>query len=75
MELRDLAIAYRQLLDFKPFQVLVGEMVNKVEKLKESNIQNDDNDLKTKGIVEGIRTVLTEPSSVVTEFDDSLTRE
>ena len=50
-ELKELTINYRQLLDFKPFQVLVKEMENKVEELKESNISNDDNDLRTKGIV------------------------
>ena len=37
MELQELQAFYRQLLEFKPFQVLVGEMVDKVEDLKESN--------------------------------------
>ena len=73
-KLKDLAVAYRQLLDFKPFQVLVTEMEEKVEELKESNQNNDNNDLRTKGIVDGIRFVLSEPFTVVEQFDDTLTR-
>ena len=74
-ELKQLAIAYRQLVEFIPFQVLVKEMEAKVEDFKESNINTDDNDLKTKGLVAGIRYVLGEPVRVVAEFDDSQIRE
>jgi uncharacterized protein YjbK len=73
--LQDLAIAYRQLLEFKPFQVLVEQMKEKIEDLKESNINTDDNDLKVKGMVSGIRTVINEPIDVIQQFDDSQTRE
>lgn len=73
-DLKELAAVYRQLIEFKPFQRLVAEMKLKVENLKESNINNIDNDLITKGIVSGIRTVIFEPNSVIEEFDDSLTR-
>ncbi len=74
-ELKELAAIYRQLLDFKPFQRLIKEMEAKVDDFKEGNINNPDNDLITKGMVSGIRTAIYEPSSVIKEFDDSLTRE
>lgn len=74
-ELKELAAIYRQLIDFKPFQRLVEEMKLKVEKLKESNIVNPDNDLLAKGLVSGIREAIFTPTTVIKEFDDSLTRE
>jgi len=74
-QLKDLAATYRQLLDFKPFQLLVKEMVDKVEEFKESNINNDDNDLRLKGMVSGMRYVISEPENVIAEFENSQTRE
>jgi len=74
-ELEGLATVYRQLVDYPPFKLWVAQMEAKVENLKESIINNLDNDIVSKSIITGIRLAIYEPTSVIAELDDSQTRE
>lgn len=70
LELKELAELYIQLLEFPPFQRLMAEKEKHIEALKEAIVQDFVFDrLIDKGIIQGIRLVLSEPENVINEYN------